>query len=57
MSNSLEIGDTIQCGDKNATVQIMTRLAHAGVSTDFLYEKDGKKGLWLIVTDIGGTKL
>ena len=27
-----------------------------GVDTDFLYEKDGKKGLWLIVLSVEGSE-
>lgn len=40
----LSIGDTIKCADKEDCVNMMLELAKEGVETDFLYEKDGKKG-------------
>lgn len=43
-------GDTIKCNDKEELIELMEDLAHEGIETDFLYEKDGEKGLWLIVT-------
>lgn len=43
----LQIGDTIQCANPADMVNTMTELAKEGVDTDFLYEKDGEKGLWL----------
>ena len=33
-------------------VNISMELDHEGIDTDFLYEKDGQKGLWLVVVDI-----
>jgi hypothetical protein len=45
----LKVGDTIKCANKEDCVNTMTELAKCGVETDFLYEKDGKKGLWLVV--------
>ena len=45
----LSIGDTIKCADKEDCVNMMLELAKEGVKTDFLYEKDGKKGFWLEV--------
>lgn len=47
----LEVGDTIQCRDKEEMVKYMMALAQEGIDSDFLYEKDGKKGLWLVVID------
>lgn len=44
--------DTIKCIDKNDLIETMYALEKVGVETDFLYEKDGKKGLWLIVTKV-----
>lgn len=49
----LEVGDTIKCSDKEEMVELMNGLAEDDIETDFLYEKDGQKGLWLIVTKIG----
>ena len=45
----LNIGDTIKCAGKEDCVNMMLELAKEGVETDFLYEKDGKKGFWLEV--------
>ena len=48
----LQVGDTIRCHDKDKMVNISMELDHEGIDTDFLYEKDGQKGLWLVVVDI-----
>lgn len=50
--NSLKVGDTIKCHDKDDMVSTMMELAKEGVETDFLYEKDGGRGLWLEVTEV-----
>lgn len=47
--NELKKGDTIKCKDKDDMVNTFMELQKVGVDTDFLYEKDGEKGLWLIV--------
>ena len=54
MSNLLKAGDTIQCHYKDDAVSYMTELAKENIETDFMYEKDGVKGLWLVVTRVGG---
>ena len=54
MSNLLKVGDTIQCYDKDDAVTYMTELAKENIETDFMYEKDGIKGLFLVVTKVGG---
>lgn len=48
----LKAGDTIKCADKEDLLNTHNNLALNGVYTDFLYEKDGEKGLWLIVEKI-----
>lgn len=45
----LKVGDTIKCADKEYCVNTMVNLATEGIETDFMYEKDRKKGLWLEV--------
>ena len=45
----MKVGDTIKCADKEDCVNAIVNLAKEGIETDFLYEKDGKKGLWLEV--------
>ena len=46
------VGDTIHCLDKDMCVYLMQQLLKEGIETDFLYEKDGVKGLWLEVTEV-----
>lgn len=48
----LQVGDTIKCANKNDCVRTMTELAKCDIETDFLYEKDGKQGLWLEVIKV-----
>lgn len=45
----LKVGDTIKCADEEDLLNTHNDLDLNGVYTDFLYEKDGKKGLWLEV--------
>lgn len=47
---TLKVGDTIKCHDKDDCVNYMKELAKCDIVTDFLYEKDGENGLWLVVT-------
>ena len=47
--NELKKGDTIRYHDKDEMVNTFMELQKEGVDTDFLYEKDGEKGLWLVV--------
>ena len=46
----LKVGDTIKCHDTDDLINTMTELAKCDIVTDFLYEKDGEKVLWLVVT-------
>lgn len=48
----LKAGDTIKCADKEDLISTHNELALNGVFTDFLYEKDGKQGLWLEIKQI-----
>lgn len=48
----LQIGDTIKCASKNEMVSLMHYLEKHGYETDFVYEIDGEKGLWLVITKI-----
>ena len=43
----LKKGDTIKCHDEEEIIYLSTVLEKEGYTTDFLYEKDGEKGLWL----------
>lgn len=49
--NRLKVGDTIQCHDKDEMVDIFMALQEEDIDSDFLYEKDGEKRLWLIITE------
>ena len=48
----MKIGDTIQCKDAADMIETMYELNRAGIETDFLYERDGKKGLYLQVVKV-----
>lgn len=48
----LEVGDTIKCRDKEDMLNMMTELANEGIETEFVFEMDGKAGLWLEVTEV-----
>lgn len=45
----LKAGDTIKCRDADDAIRTSEELLKAGNYTDFLYYKDGKRGLWLEV--------
>ena len=47
---ALHKGDTIKCHDADDMIKTMRDLAKCGIETDFMYEKDGVKGLWLKIT-------
>ncbi len=49
MANKLKVGDTIKCRSKEEMVSMSNALASENIITDFLYENDGEKGLWLTV--------
>lgn len=48
----MNVGDAIKCHDPEEMVNVMQELANEGIETDFLYEKEGVKGLWLEVVKI-----
>lgn len=45
----VKVGDAIKCHDKDELVRVMGELVKQGIYTDFLFEKNGIKGLWLVV--------
>ena len=45
--NSLKPGDTIKCHDADEMIDLMQELEKEDIHSDFLYVKDGVKGLWL----------
>lgn len=48
----VKVGDTIECYNKKYMLKTMYHLLNMGIDTDFLFEKDGKKGFWLVVVKI-----
>lgn len=48
----MKVGDTIQCRDKEDMIETMYQLQREGIETDFVYELDGKKGLWLKIVSV-----
>ena len=46
----LKKGDTIKCHDEDEIIYLMGVLEREGYGTDFLYELNGEKGLWLEIT-------
>lgn len=48
----MNVGDTIKCLDADEMIDIMEALADEDIETDFVYEKDGKRGYWLIITKV-----
>ena len=48
----LKVGDTIKCASKEDCLRTHDDLQKNGIQTDFMYEKDGVKGLWLVVERI-----
>lgn len=49
IQRELQAGDTIQCSNKEDLLNTHNELSKNGIITDFMYEKDGIKGLWLVV--------
>ena len=48
----LKKGDTIKWSSSDEAVDLMDELLHDGYDADFLYEKDGEKGLWLEILEV-----
>ena len=49
----LKIGDVIRCHDKVDAIETHNELARNGIQTDFVFERNGKQGLWLEIKQIG----
>ena len=45
-------GDTIKCSSSDEAVDLMDELIREGYDADFLYEKDGEKGLWREILEV-----
>ena len=50
-SSELKVGDTIKCSTADEMVEVSEELMKSDIMTDFMYEKDGEKGYWLIVVN------
>lgn len=48
----LKKGDTIKCSSSDEAVDLMDTLIREGYDADFLYEKDGEKGLWIEILEV-----
>lgn len=49
----LQVGDWIECRDKEDMVDAFQSLMDEDIETDFRYEHNGVKGLWLEVIAVG----
>lgn len=49
----MKVGDTIKCANADDMINTMQELFKCGIDTDFMYEKNGEKGLWLEVIKVG----
>ena len=52
LESQLQVNDTIKCHDADDMIRTMQELAKENITTDFMYEKDGVKGFWLVVERI-----
>ena len=52
LDNALTVGATIKCNSAEDMANMTTALGREGIMTDFLYEKDGVSGYWLVVTEV-----
>ena len=48
----LKKGDTIKCSSSDEAVDLMDELLRENYDADFLYEKDGEKGLWIVILGV-----
>lgn len=55
--NDLKKGDFIKCKDKDDMVDTFMNLMKYDIETDFVYERNGQKGLWLEVVNIGQKRI
>ena len=42
-------GDTIECKNRKDAIYITDQLCNLGVNWEFLYKKDGQKGIWILI--------
>ena len=47
----LKVGDIIKCSNADEMIELSTELAKQDIKTDFVYEKDGVKGLWIEIVE------
>lgn len=48
----LNAGDIIKCHDKDDLIRVHEGLAKVDIETEFVYEMNGEKGLWLRIEKI-----
>lgn len=47
----VNIGLVIKCADRDDAVEMMRVLAKDGICTDFVFERNGKEGIWLEIKE------
>jgi hypothetical protein len=45
--NKLKKGDYIKCKDADEAADVADSLNMKGIEWDFVYQKDGQKGIWI----------
>ena len=45
----LRAGDTIKCHNYEEQHKVLEDLKKKGIKSDYLYEKDGKAGMWILI--------
>ena len=45
----LKLGDTIKCSNADEMIYLQTELAKEDIQVDFVYERNGEKGLWPLI--------
>lgn len=53
---NLKAGDTIKCYDNQEMYKVFTQLKKLGIRSDFIYEKDGEIGKWILILPYSGRK-
>ncbi len=49
---TLRAGDTIKCHSYEQMHQKLEELKKVGIRSDYLYFKDGKEGMWLVIEPV-----
>ena len=52
VKGKLNPGDTIKCSNTDEMLYLQAELAKEDIYVDFEYERNGEKGLWLLITSV-----